>query len=51
MREFVSPQIRITELTPADSLMDDITSSGEFPGLGDNETVVPDPGAGDEAVW
>ena len=51
MREFITPEILITELTPANSLMDDITSSGEIPGFGGNEQIVPDPGAGDEAVW
>ena len=50
MREFILPELQITELSPANSVMDDITASKEFPGL-DNEEVVPDPGKDDEVIW
>lgn len=49
MKKFVSPEISVADLTPVRSVMDDITSSSEFP-KGDNEHTVPDPGS-DEATW
>ena len=50
MKKFITPEIELRELTPSQSIMDDITASGEIPGFGGNEQIVPDP-AGDEAVW
>ena len=50
MKDFIFPEVTAAELTPAASVMDDITASAEFP-KGDNEQIVTDPAAGDEAVW
>lgn len=50
MKKFVFPEIELRELAPANSVMDDITQSGEFPGP-DNEQTVTDPAKDDEATW
>ena len=50
MKTFIVPEIEIRDLSPIQSVMDDITISGEIPGLGGHEHVVTDP-ADDEAVW
>ncbi len=50
MKSFEFPLITVTDLTPVRSVMDDITASAEYP-KGDNEQIVPDPAASDEAVW
>ncbi len=50
MKKFISPEITAVDLTPAKTVMDDITASAEFPGI-DNEQTVTDPAGNDEAVW
>ncbi len=50
MKSFVFPEIEVRGLSAAQTVMDDITASMEFP-KGDNEQIVTDPAAGDEAVW
>ena len=50
MKKFFEPEIDVRDLSPVNSVMDDITASGEIPGI-DNEKVVTDPAANDEAVW
>ena len=50
MKKFIEPQLDIRDLSPVKSVMDDITVSQEFP-KGDNEQIVPDPAANDEATW
>ena len=49
MKKFFEPEIELRELSPVGSVMDDITASGEIPGI-DNEKIVDDP-ATDEATW
>ena len=49
MKEFIVPEIEIRDLSPSQTVMDDITGSGEIPGFGGNEQTVTDPA--DEAVW
>ena len=48
MKKFIKPEIKITELKPVETLMDDITLSAESPKI-ENEKVVTD--TTDEAVW
>lgn len=50
MKDFIFPDVTVAELAPVHSVMDDITLSTETP-KGDNEQIVTDPAAGDEAVW
>ncbi len=50
MKKFIFPEIELRELSLSRTVMDDITSSAEFP-KGDNEQIVPDPAGKDEAVW
>ncbi len=50
MKDFIFPSITVAELTSATTVMDDITASAEFP-KGENEQIVTDPAAGDEATW
>ena len=50
MKTFIVPEIEIRELSPCQTVMDDITVSAN-PAFG-NEAIVGDPAAGsDEAVW
>ena len=51
MKKFIIPEIEIRDLSPSQSVMDDITGSGEIPGFAGIEQVVSDPGASDEAIW
>ena len=50
MKKFITPEVELRELTPSQSIMDDITVSTEA-GFGGNEQIVDDPGKNDEAVW
>lgn len=50
MKKFFEPEIELRDLSPVKSVMDDITFSGDYTGS-DNEQIVPDPAAKDEATW
>ena len=51
MREFVLPEIHVTQLAPANSIMDDITLSKEIPAFAGREIKVDVTNDKDEAVW
>ena len=51
MKKFILPEVEIRDLSPVQTIMDDITVSSET-GFGGREQVVNDPATGsDEAVW
>ena len=51
MKKFIAPELEIRDLSPCQTIMDDITISGDIPGF-DGEVVVGDPvGGSDEAIW
>ena len=49
MKKFIIPEVEICDLSPSQSVMDDITISGEIPGFSGSEVVVDDKSS--EAVW
>ena len=51
MKEFIIPEIELKELSPSQSIMDDITLSGEIPGFKGLEKLLNADPADDEAVW
>ena len=50
MKKFIIPEVEIRDLSPVQTIMDDITVSGEIPGFSGSETVVDDKTT-DDAVW
>ena len=51
MKKFIIPEIELRELTPSQSIMDDITISSEKPGFTGIERLLNADPANDEAVW
>ena len=49
MKKFIIPEVEIRDLSPSQSVMDDITVSGEIPKFNGSEVVVDDNNS--EAVW